>query len=423
MGATLETHANGINGHGQTNGPPIARGFSLSQPPLVEDLKKVCDQQTNKAHYPNASDFPEGIPVYDMSQFAGRHDDEALVGTLQDEWSYSIAEGPGVVVLRGLYKIDGLESVLDAANTVFDKILQDEKSAGVGASQTQTSESGYTLDRNLKTYNAFTKLAVRDPETFVAYYSNPWLKHVAEAWVGPGYRINATLNIVPPGGFAQPAHRDYHMGFFDAERCVKFPRLVQMANQILTLQGAVAHTDMPSPSGPTRFLPFSQKFEAGYMAHRRQEFQDHFKSNYISVPLEKGDGVFFNPSILHAAGDNTTEDFYRSAHLIQINSNFGKPSEYINPVPIIRSCWDTMAQEYAKNGLSSQLDAVVVAVGDGYPFPTTLDRIVSGGDIFAMKTEQELLRLGLEKGQTRDEIVQALKTAQGTRLGVFFDES
>lgn len=111
------------------------------------------------------------------------------------------------------------------------------------------------------------------------------------------------MNIVPPGGRVQQAHRDYHLGFYDRVKCSKFPQLIQHANTYLTLRGAVAHSQMPLPSGPTRFLPFSQMFEPGYMAACLEEFQDYFTSHFVSVALDKGDGVFFNPSVLHAAGE------------------------------------------------------------------------------------------------------------------------
>ncbi len=36
---------------------------------------------------------------------------------------------------------------------------------------------------------------------------------------------------------------------------------------VLTLQGAVAHVDMPVESGPTLYLPHSQKSTHGYLAY------------------------------------------------------------------------------------------------------------------------------------------------------------
>jgi ectoine hydroxylase-related dioxygenase (phytanoyl-CoA dioxygenase family) len=35
------------------------------------------------------------------------------------------------------------------------------------------------------------------------------------------------------------------------------------------LQGAVAHTDMPAETGPTTYLPHSQKYLPGYLARRQ----------------------------------------------------------------------------------------------------------------------------------------------------------
>ena len=46
---------------------------------------------------------------------------------------------------------------------------------------------------------------------------------------------------------------------------------------LLTLQGAVAHTDMPVESGPTKLLPFSQRYPQGYVAWRRADFRAYFE--------------------------------------------------------------------------------------------------------------------------------------------------
>ncbi|KIX07459.1 uncharacterized protein Z518_02112 [Rhinocladiella mackenziei CBS 650.93] len=161
------------NGHvdGDT-GPPKTRVFYLGQPPLVEDLARLCDQAVDQNLYPLASAFPKNIVVYEMSQFAGKHEDKGLVERLQDEWNHILAYGPGVVV------IEGLEPVVDSADTVFD---EEEHATFHFTERKQVSETGYKLDRNLKTANTFTKLAVNDPKTFVRYFANPWLRHVAEA--------------------------------------------------------------------------------------------------------------------------------------------------------------------------------------------------------------------------------------------------
>ena len=84
------------------------------------------------------------------------------------------------------------------------------------------------------------------------------------------------------------------------------------ASPALTLQGAVAHCDMPVESGPTMLLPHSQRFTGGYLAFNRPEFVDYFAAHHVQLPLRKGDAVFFNPAL--------AEDFgflrKRAGHLV-----------------------------------------------------------------------------------------------------------
>ena len=84
------------------------------------------------------------------------------------------------------------------------------------------------------------------------------------------------------------------------EQASKYPEHVHTFSPFLTLQGAVAHCDMPIESGPTKLLPFSQNFTSGYLVYGNPEYQEHFENNYVQIPLEIGDLIFFNPAILHA---------------------------------------------------------------------------------------------------------------------------
>jgi ectoine hydroxylase-related dioxygenase (phytanoyl-CoA dioxygenase family) len=69
--------------------------------------------------------------------------------------------------------------------------------------------------------------------------------------------MTAQINLVHPGGAAQQAHWDYHLGFQTAEVSVEYPVHVHDLSPTLTLQGALAHCDMPIESCPTKLLPFS----------------------------------------------------------------------------------------------------------------------------------------------------------------------
>ena len=74
---------------------------------------------------------------------------------------------------------------------------------------------------------------------------------MCQAWLGPRYQVTSQVNVVNPGGAAQVPHRDYHLGFVDVDQLAAYPAHMHRMSAALTLQGAVAHCDMPLESGPT----------------------------------------------------------------------------------------------------------------------------------------------------------------------------
>lgn len=174
---------------------------------------------------------------------------------------------------------------------------------------------------------------------------------------------------------------------------------------------------MPLESGPTRFLPFSQRLEAGYMAHRLREFNEYFSANHISIPLSKGDIVFFNPAVFHAAGENRTSDFHRSANLLQVSSAFGKPMEYIDTLPLIQSTWGLLQKTYKDEDKSAEVDTFIKAVASGYPFPANLDRRPPRPGGLAPESEQDLLRRALNHGMDLDSLMMELTKMRAGEKG------
>ena len=204
--------------------------------------------------------------------------------------------------------------------------------------------------QNDRIWNALEKLALRAPEVFADYYANNLIAAVCRAWLGPGYQVTSQINVVNPGGAAQTAHRDYHLGFASAERAARFPAHVHRLSPVLTLQGAVAHTDMPAETGPTMYLPHSQKYLPGYLAWRQPEFREYFEANHVQLPLAKGDAVFFNPAVFHAAGANRTAA--RHAHgqpaagVVGVRAAPWRPSTGARcPWRCSRRCWPWPAAE------------------------------------------------------------------------------
>ncbi|KAJ9631728.1 hypothetical protein H2203_000128 [Taxawa tesnikishii (nom. ined.)] len=334
-----------ING---TQNKPAPRLFSLKDIPSLSSLEALVTQTASKAHYPLALEIQKNVPIYDCQNIDFKN--EASLSALQDEWHQVLLHGPGVLALKHLYTD---LAPIDAANRAFASIID---------------------NANARIWNSFSKHCLQDPDSFVQYYSNPILALICEAYLGPAYRITTQTNIVKPQGQPQTCHRDYHLGFQTNEAAVQWPRAMHLASQLLTLQGAVAHTDMPLASGPTRLLPYSQLLPDGFLAYRDPAHADFFLEHWVALPLSKGDGLFFNPALFHAAGANQTTDFDRSANLIQVSSAFGKPMESVDAVPLLEKCWPYLKGKYTKEGMSMQVEACVRAVAEGYPFPTNLDK-------------------------------------------------
>lgn len=362
-------------------------------------FQTLTSQLTLPDTYPLAIDVQKNVPIYECSRID--LEDGKGVEALKDELFHILYHGPGVYVMKNFFTDMG---TLDAANDAFAAIIERELKEINGAKGDHFAPAS----ANSRIWNSFSKHCIQDPVSFVKYYSNPLFRLVSEAYLGPAYRITTQLNVVKPGGKAQVSHRDYHLGFQTKEDVARWPRPMHDASRLLTLQGAVAHSDMPLQSGPTRLLPFSQGFEAGFMAYRQEEFNAYFLENYIALPLKKGDAVFFSPALFHAAGENKTADFERSANLIQVSSAFGKPMESVDSLPLVEKSWESLAEKYAKEGMNFELAALVGAIAEGYPFPTNLDRRPPAPGGMAPESEQDLLRRGLRDNWSKDKIVNEL---------------
>ncbi|KAJ6442195.1 phytanoyl- dioxygenase family protein [Purpureocillium lavendulum] len=397
--------------------PDTARLYSTSQPPSLDAFKALCAQTATAEQYPLAASIERNIPIYDLPAWTSSSSSSsssspsssssvsaaaAHRAALQDEWYRVLLHGPGVFVARGLVPD---ETIVDAASAVFHSIITRERQ---GDSSAAAGDHFAGAGSNDRIWNSLGKHALADAPSFARYYANPWLALVADAWLGPGYRVTAQVNNVRPGAAPQVCHRDYHLGFMSAARCARVPRAAHAASQLLTLQGAVAHVDVPPESGPTRLLPFSQAFAEGYMAYRRPEFNAYFLDNYVALPLKKGDGLFFNPALFHAAGENTSRDIERMANLLQISSAFGKPMETIDARPMVESCWGELRRLHAEQGMSDEIMALVAVLGEGYPFPTNLDKNPPQSDDMAPLSEQDVILRCLEEKSSKEAVLAAL---------------
>ncbi|MCX2715196.1 phytanoyl-CoA dioxygenase family protein [Mycolicibacterium sp. J2] len=325
----------------------------------LTDFQAEVLRDTDPADYPHAIDVRHNVPVYSADAIAGS-DRRGL----QTELIRALSDGPGVVVFEGAFGHD----VVDRASAAFEQLIAAQRAAG-GAAGDHFGKAG----ANDRIWNAAQKLALLAPDVFAQYYAADTLALVAQAWLGPRYQVTSQVNVVNPGGSAQVPHRDYHLGFVDAQHLADYPAHLHRLSPALTLQGAVAHCDMPVASGPTMLLPHSQRFEAGYIAFHRPEFIEFFAAHHVQLPLRKGDAVFFNPALYHGAGQNVSADVNRMANLLQISSPFGRAMESLDRTAMVRAVYPALLAMKRAGRPARDLSNVVNATAEGYAFPTNLD--------------------------------------------------
>lgn len=346
---------------------PISPGWLRRDDAMLETLEALCATATDTTQCPHAHDFQKGVPIYDCTQIReSLKASPAWAQTLMAEWAWVWQDGPGILVLRRAFADT---QVVDEVSARFSETIRLEKATHSGGDHFAKNGA------NDRIWNALEKLCLADPALFARYYANDMIALASTAWLGPGYQITSQVNNVRPGGAAQAPHRDYHLGFCPPLQAQAYPRHVHQLSPMLTLQGAVAHVDMPLSSGPTLYLPHSQKFEHGYLVADHEDFQRHFALNHVQLPLAKGDAVFFNPALIHAAGRNVSADIQRMANLLQVSSAFGRAMETVDRHRMARTLYPGLLRKHQTNGMAwADIERVVAAAVEGYAFPTNLDR-------------------------------------------------
>lgn len=381
------------------------RGWLTESDCRLEDFRAVVEQDTDPADYPHADAVQEKVLIYGpclnehLTTPAGRRD-------VQAELVKALADGPGIVVFKRAFADT---TIVDRATDAFNAMIADQKASGAVAGDHFAKPGA-----NDRVWGALDKFAVREPRLFADYYANDVIALVSEAWLGPNYQVTSQVNVVNPGGTAQVAHRDYHLGFMSLEQGAAYPIHVHQLSPALTLQGAVAHCDMPVETGPTLYLPHSQKYEAGYVAFHLPEFTRYFEAHYVQLPLEKGDAAFFNPALFHGAGTNHSADVRRMANLLQVSSAFGRAMESVDRTAMCKAVYPPLLALKASGAGERLVRNVVAASAEGYSFPTNLDRDQPVGGL-APQTQAELIWQAVQEEWASEVLGQELDAQAGRR--------
>ena len=372
----------------------------------IDAFRHHIDQQALLTDYPFASEIVDNIPVYDGTAMQQAMHSEDNARAVMAEWNRVFLSGPGIIVIRNGYSDLNL---IDAVSGELNAIITEEEASG------SSGDHFAAAGANSRIWNSHEKLCIRAPELYARYNSNELTRRVSESWLGSGYQITFQVNVVRPGGKAQTAHRDYHMGFQDVDTLMGFPASQHALSASLTLQGAVAHTDMPIVSGPTKLLPYSQSYLPGYIAVLQPEFRELFELAHVQLPLNKGDLLFFNPAVFHAAGENKSENMQRMANLMQVGSAYGRSIEIVDRSRITLAVFQKLQQLLGSATITArEADNIVAATAEGYPFPANLD-IDSPLSGMAPPSQQDILRKALSENWTQSRLEKEVLAQNGRK--------
>ena len=374
----------------------VPYGFFTRDDCRIEDFRALVETRTPDP--PGAEEIRQGVPVYSAATLRDRHARDGGDRATRAQLANVLHQGAGILVIAGAFDAD----VVDRATVEFQAMIAQQHAEGRAVGDHYAKPGA-----NDRVWNAIEKLAVRAPGVFVDYYANDMIALGARSWLGPNYQISSQINVVNPGGEAQQPHRDFHLGFMTDDEAEDYPAHTHLLSPALTLQAAVAHCDMPVESGPTMYLPHSQKYGPGFLAWRQPEFIEYFQANYTQLPLLQGDVVFFNPALFHAAGTNRTTHIARMANLIQVSSAMGRAMETMDRIRMSEAVYEALSAR-ARGGLSPDLMRnVATAAADGYAFPTNLDRDPPLGGL-TPPSHLDLLLTALANGSTLEQFATEL---------------
>ena len=351
-------------------------------------------------------DFPFADEVVPGRAALFRRDAPAVIDEpdgrrqVQAELARALMDGPGIVVFKGAFDGHRCRRPRDRRRSASSST----SSAGAGVvSGDHFAKPG----ANDRVWNALEKLALHDPRTFVDYYSNDILNLVSVAWLGPGYQVTSQVNVVNPGGTAQTAHRDYHLGFMSEGQAARYPSHVHRLTPGADPPGSGSALRHARGDRSDAVPPHSQKYEPGYLAFHLPDFSDYFDANYVQLPLVTGDAAFFNPALFHGAGSNRSADVRRMANLLQVSSAFGRAMESVDRAAMLGAVFPTLRELRRSGRGEAGLRSAIAATAEGYAFPTDLDKDPPV-DGLAPETQAELAWRAVDQQWTDDRFLHEL---------------
>lgn len=379
----------------QKNMPDTAVKFNAESGD-IEHLRHYTEQTLDPRNLPLCAEIMHQIPIYDGKAVDKAAHDVKQRSALLYEWTQNFERGSGIIVIKS-----GINDpvILDIASEIFVDIFEEEKKNISASSSDNASKTG-----NAIIWNGLEKHCLFDAGNFASYFASNTIAMAAEAWLGPNYQLTSQIKKTGAYKNNEAPHHDYHFGYMATEQAIDYPAHVHRLSAALTLQGIVAHSEMSDKNASLQLLPFSHQYDAGFIAVKRPEFQDYFTTNSVSLPLEKGDMVFFNPAIMHASAETEDDTDIALSNWLQISSAFGRAMETIDRKSMSQAVFPVLASLKAQNKISERdIDNVIAACAEGYAFPTNLDNDPPAGGR-PPKTQAEYLKQAVLENWTATDL-------------------
>jgi hypothetical protein len=74
----------------------------------------------------------------------------------------------------------------------------------------------------------------------------------------------------------------------------------------------------------------------------------------------------------------------------------------------VEKSWGQLAEKHEREGMSRELEALVCAIAEGYPFPTNLDCRPPAPGGMAPESEQDVLKRALSEGWRQEKVLDEL---------------
>lgn len=349
--------------------PRSTSGWIRPEDAHLADLLAVLEQRTDLTHYPHAERVEQEVLVYDSA--AVRQVIAAEQGRLdvQAEIARALADGPGIVVFTGAYPDGSAGGVLDRTTSAFVAMIDAQRASGVVGGDHFAKPGA-----NDRIWNALEKLAVDHPDVFVDYYANDLIALAATAWLGPAYQVTSQLNVVNPGGEGQTVHRDYHLGFQSSQECGRYPAHVHALSASLTLQGAVAHVDMPVESGPRSTCRTARSTRTATSHTSNRSPRSTSSTTTCSCrcgPVTRCSSIR-RCSTPPAPTARATSSAWRTC--CRSRRAFGRAMETVDRERVVTAIYPALLAAKTAGMPEADLANAVAASAEGYAFPTNLDR-------------------------------------------------